>query len=283
MGAAIRIFDVEHGACAIFGVDTPAIAMIDCGHNSTTGWRPSDFLRNQMGRTHVDYLLITNVDQDHISDLANLTRSGITIGALISNANVSPQSLRAIKEQCGTLTADAEAYLAMRQNFGPPGSGMPIDQAMPGLSVRQYCHGVDRFQNTNDLSSVFFLSYGPFKILFPGDTEKASWHAHLGNSSFVQDLRSTTILVASHHGRESGFCSEIFEYLRPQAVVVSDKSIMHETQEMIPDYRQIISGNGILVTNEQRRRHVLTTRRDGDILFQVNDNLGNYRVTTGAS
>src|SRR5882672_9807922 len=51
----------------------------DCGYNETTGWRPGNFLRTALSRTHIDYLLITNVDQDHISDLDSVRRSGISI------------------------------------------------------------------------------------------------------------------------------------------------------------------------------------------------------------
>jgi hypothetical protein len=75
---------------------------------------------------------------------------------------------------------------------------------------------------------------------------------------------------------------EVFRYLQPQAVVISDKSIIHDTQEMVPDYRAKVRGDGILTTNEQGRRQVLTTRCDGDILFRVEPN-GNYTVTTHAT
>jgi hypothetical protein len=279
MAGKIRIFDVEHGACAMAGGNGPALAMIDCGDNQTTGWRPSTFIRARFPRRHIDYLLITNVDQDHISDLASLNPNGISIGALISNTTVSPATLRAIKQRGGPLTADAEAYLAMRSSGGPPGSAVPLSTAMSGFDLHQYVHGPHLFDDTNNLSSVFFLSYGPFKILFPGDIERAGWREHLANPAFVNDLSTTTVLVASHHGRESGYCAEVFNYLKPQVVVISDKSIVHDTQEI--DYRGVVQGNGVVVTNDPGRRRVLTTRNDGDIVFSITDNLGNYNVTTG--
>jgi hypothetical protein len=40
----LQIFDVEHGACALLTCDNGARLMIDCGHNSTTGWYPGDYL-----------------------------------------------------------------------------------------------------------------------------------------------------------------------------------------------------------------------------------------------
>jgi beta-lactamase superfamily II metal-dependent hydrolase len=273
----LRIFDVEHGACTMLAGPNDAMAMIDCGHNSTTEWRPSVFMRNTIGRSHLDYLLITNADQDHLSDLSTLLGSGITIGHLLTNTQVTPATLRWIKQRSGPVTSDTEALLHMRSTFGPPGSGTPIDGALGGVTVSVFNHSFPAF--TNDLSCAFFISFGPFKILFPGDLEKPGWRSHLQNPAFIADLRATTILVASHHGRESGFCEEVFQFLQPQAVVMSDKSIVHGTQEMVPQYRSKVCGDGISLTNQSERRHVLTTRCDGDIIFQVEEN-GTYLVTT---
>jgi beta-lactamase superfamily II metal-dependent hydrolase len=275
----LRIFDVEHGACTMLAGPNDAMAMIDCGHNRTTNWRPSLFLRNTVGRSYLDYLLITNADQDHLSDLSTLRESGIHIKHLMTNTQIPPATLRWLKQQSGPVTSDAEALLHMRSTFGPVGSGTPFDQALGGVTVRSFCHTFPAFTNTNDLSCAFFITFGAFKILFPGDLEKPGWKAHLHNPVFIAELHATTILVASHHGRKSGFCEEVFHFLRPQAIVISDKSIIHDTQEIVPQYRSRVWGDGIRVTNESDRRHVLTTRCDGDILFQVEDN-GNYWVTT---
>jgi hypothetical protein len=43
----IKLFDVEHGACAMLsplGATGGGLAMIDCGHNVSTGWRPSTYI-----------------------------------------------------------------------------------------------------------------------------------------------------------------------------------------------------------------------------------------------
>lgn len=277
----LRIFNVEHGACAILAGPNGALAMIDCGHNGTSGWRPSDFIKNELGRTDLDYLLVTNVDQDHISDLATFADSGITIRHMLSNTAVAPQTLRSIKEQCGSLTNDANTYLNMRTSFGIPGTGVPFNQAMGGINVSPFWHTYPAFQDTNNLSSVFFITYGSFKILFPGDVERAGWQAHLRNPNFVQELRTTTILVASHHGRESGYCEEVFDYCRPKAIVMSDKSVVHDTQETGNKYRSKTEG-GVRTTNNADTRFLLTTRSDGDIVFKV-DETGGFYVTTGVT
>src|SRR5262249_30177290 len=141
----LRIFDVEHGACAMLAGPNDAMAMIDCGHNSSTGWRPSEFLRNEVGRSYLDYLLITNPDQDHLSDLSTLQESGIFIRNLMTNWQVSPAELRWIKQQSGPVTSDAEALLHMRSTFGPPGSGTAFDQALGGVTLRSFGHSFPSF------------------------------------------------------------------------------------------------------------------------------------------
>ncbi len=69
----------------------------------------------------------------------------------------------------------------------------------------------------------------------------------------------------------------MFDYFTPQAIVVSDKSIVHTTQK--PQYQYAVADHGVLVSNTNRRRRCLTTRKDGWILFKVSEN-GNYTVTT---
>jgi hypothetical protein len=115
--------------------------------------------------------------------------------------------------------------------------------------------------------------------LFPGDLEAAGWQALLTNEYFCEELRKTTVLVASHHGRQSGYCEEIFQYCRPQVVVISDKPKMHATQETVPQYQNILSGEGVNVVGQWRKRHVLTTRNDGPIRFYVAST--NYTIEVG--
>lgn len=98
----LRIFDVEHGACAMLTGPNDALAVIDCGDNSTTGWRPSTYVRQSLNRTQIEYLLITNVDQDHISDLANLLDS-VNVQHFLTNTQVSPEVLEILKQASGPL------------------------------------------------------------------------------------------------------------------------------------------------------------------------------------
>jgi hypothetical protein len=83
------------------------------------------------------------------------------------------------------------------------------------------------------------------------------------------ELAGTSIFVASHHGRVSGCCEEIFELFRPEIVVISDDSLQFDTQETTDWYRQRCLGASLVVDPSQCR-YVVTTRKDGDVRIIVN-------------
>lgn len=250
--------------------------MIDSGHKS--GWRPSYSIRNELGRSHLDYLFITNADQDHMSDLEGLWDANISVGTLFANRSYTADQIRRIKLESGPLTRDAERYVSLCSSYTHPVTE-PFNECMGGITCTNFFNSYPSFTDTNNLSLVAFIEFCGFKILFPGDLEKEGWRALLNDHSFCRHLSETNILVASHHGRENGFCEEVFHHFTPRAVVISDKAKVHNTQETVPDYRRVISAQGVRVATTMKQRHVLTTRRDGWIQFRV-DNQGSFTIET---
>lgn len=276
----LRIWDVKHGACAMLchHVNGYAgrLAMIDSG--DTDGWRPSTHIRDELGRSELDYLFITNADQDHMSDLEGLWDVGIKVRTLIRNPHPPADELRKIKVARG-MSRDIERFLGIHASYNHPVTA-PFNDNMGGIVYRSYYNKFPAFGDTNNLSCAVFLEYAGFKILFPGDLEKPGWLALLAREDFRSELLETTVLVASHHGRDSGFCEELFDYCSPRAVVFSDKPVEHETQrEMSAEYRKHVVPGGVRVRTTMKDRHVLTTRRDGWIQFTV-DGDGNFFVDT---
>lgn len=276
----IIVWDVEHGACAmvqhVLDQTGGRLAMIDSGSKAT--WNPSSYITQALARPRLDYLFITNADQDHMSDLQGLWDAGIDIPVLFRNPSYSGEEMRAIKSLSGTLTADAKRYVAACSDFNLP-VAEPFDHYMGGITTNIFWNAYPTFTKTNDLSLVVFIKYAGFKMLFPGDLEKAGWQALMQRADFRAELVGTDVLLASHHGRENGFCAEIFEYFTPAAVVISDKPIEHQTQRMVPDYRRVVCDDGVFVRSTGKQRHVLTTRRDGWIQFNVMGD-GSYDIET---
>lgn len=277
----LRVWDVEHGACAMLQHVMPngrggRLAMIDSG--CTADWTPSRYIRQVLGLDRLDYLFITNADQDHMSDLQGLWDAGITVPVLFRNPSYTGDQMRHIKRAGGPLSPDAERYIAACSSFNQPVQ-QPFNTFMGGITVETFWNPYPQFTTTNDLSLVVFVEYAGIRILFPGDLERAGWRALLLHNDFRVALHRTELLVASHHGRENGFCREVFDVLKPAAVIISDKPIEHETQRMVPDYRAVVAQDGVLVRGASRRRHVLTTRRDGWIQLTVYGN-GRYAIDT---
>jgi hypothetical protein len=260
---------IQHAAPTPYGREQfGPLAMIDSGDTKT--WSPGRFIRSVLGRTTLDYLFITNADQDHMSDLRGLSQAGVTVDTLIRNASYTGTTMRAIKLGSGPLTGDAEWYVGACDSFNVPTS-RPFNECMNGIICETFCNPFPRFIDTNNLSLVVFVQYGGVTFLFPGDLERGGWLALLERPDFRTWLGRVSVLMASHHGRESGFCREVFDFCWPHAVVISDKPIVHDTQRTVPDYRAVVRDDGVIVRTTTKRRHVLTTRRDGSMQFEVND------------
>jgi len=70
-------------------------------------------------------------------------------------------------------------------------------------------------ENNNGI--VLAITTGNAKVVLSGDTEEQCW-----NAIDLRPLAAASILLASHHGRESGFCKQALDIIKPQRVVISD-------------------------------------------------------------
>lgn len=127
--------------------------------------------------------------------------------------------------------------------------------------------------DTNKLSQIVFVSYKNTIICVPGDLTSSAWDKILLKNDVTTLLKGTNIFIASHHGREDGFNENIFNYCKPECIVLSDKYIIHGTQEgMSSKYGNYVNGNGIILNgNNNDLRKTLTTRSDGHIWIRIND------------
>jgi beta-lactamase superfamily II metal-dependent hydrolase len=265
----IRIFDVAHGFCACLIADNGNVMLFDCGHNQETGFQPSTWLAAH-GCTRIDHLIIQNFDQDHVSDLPNIL-ARIPVTVLFRNPSFTPEQLSAIKIRSGPLTAAMQAAIAMHQTYVYPIQNPP---SFPNIDFQTFWNPYPTFTDTNNLSLVSFVKYDGMGIIFPGDLEDAGWTELLKNSLFQSQLAETNIFIASHHGRTTGYCAEVFKHCNPDIVLISDKEIIHDTQEQ--DYSA--HATGLLWNGGPEKRFVLTTRKDGMVTIKKSPGAG-YHVS----
>ncbi len=267
----IRIFDVEHGFCALVIADNNNLMLFDCGYNQKTGFQPSNYLLSK-NCTRIEQLLISNFDEDHLDNLPHLYNY-FDIRTLTINPSITPRELYHLKLRTGgSIAPGMDALLKMMKNYTPTIFGLPD---FAGIQLVHFCNKFPEFEDTNNLSLVSFLHYGDIHIVFPGDIEKKGWLHLLLDQKFRAHLSSVNIFIASHHGRESGYCEEIFNYCNPKIVIISDESIKYTTQKTIEKYRRDTSGFYINGFN----RYCLTTRSNGMISISQHPN-SNLKIST---
>ena len=250
-----EILNVGYASCAIL-VDGGHCALFDCG---ATGQGVSPYRRlAELGVRDVSWLSVSNYDEDHIAGLPAV-RHFHPIRALERNASVSAETLRAIKRKTGTISPAMSELLGMIETY--TGGGVAPASVFPRARWETFYNPYPSVQDTNGLSTVTFLDAGGLRVVLPGDLTAAGWRALLLNPRFRDHLAGVHVFVASHHGRQDGYCQEVFEVCSPAVVVVSDGPIRYTTQEMVATYARHASG----VPFGGQMRSVLTTRCDSSI------------------
>ncbi len=275
----IVIFNVELGQCIFFYPrnDHPEFGlMVDCGN--TPGFEPIDkildwnWLPEQTtgnpAKKILKNLTLTNYDQDHFSGLPYL-RQKVSIETTRLPKNISSEELKKIK---GEITKPIEEVIKLKNEFS---SSVTLDT--PYTKDTYYLNQSDfpgEEINTNKLSQIVFVTYKMTCVCIPGDLTTDAWEKHLKNKNIQEKLKQTQIFIASHHGREDGFNENVFKYCRPEVIILSDKDIIHKTQEgQTQTYAGQVEGNGIVLNEKiDKLRKVLTTRSDGHIWIRIEEN-----------
>lgn len=253
----IEIFDVEHGSCAVVTSPEGKRLMIDCGHNPARPWRPSVHYYGQQ----IEQLVIGNYDEDHVSDLEDLMKN-VSISFILRNSSVNASDLSRLKAENGMGSGIERLRTWMKAVEGKSG-GIPDLGTM--LHTYFYNYYPTDFDDENNLSVVSFIEWSGFRIVFPGDMEGPGWKTLLTRRDFADKLKHVNVFVASHHGRKTGYCDEVFDICNPQIVVMSDRDRVFDSQDTVSWYANRCQG----MNYYGRQRSVFTTRNDGNIRIDV--------------
>jgi beta-lactamase superfamily II metal-dependent hydrolase len=216
-----------------------------------------------MGVNAISRLFITNYDEDHISDLPRLL-DAVPVLLLHRNVGISPEQLYRLKLESGPISTAMTSLLGMMSayNTGPP----TLPPAFPDVQWSCYHHNYGRlYSDTNNLSLVTFLQCRNKRFFIPGDLEALGWRGMLQNPDFLRDLAGVDVFIAPHHGRESGYYRDAFDFCSPEVIVFSDGPMIHATQEMANTYGAHARG----VTFKGRTRRVLSTRNDNTFWWDL--------------
>jgi hypothetical protein len=219
------------------------------------------------GIRQLDEVIVTHPHRDHLDDIFNFD-------LLEPRVLRRPRHLSELEIRAGNLPGDSrvlDKYFEIDRRYsGPvPASNdpeAPLNNG--GARITSFLSITPARSNLNNHSFVTFITYAGSTICLPGDNESPSWRELLENPHFCHHLTLTNVLVAAHHGREAGYCEDIFEFCSPKLVVVSDGPLA-DTSAISKYYEKAI---GWPVASRSdgsvSQRYVLTTRKDGVIVAE---------------
>ena len=257
-------WNVQHGSAAL--VQTPNGQQIAIDLGAGEGFSPLRYMKFQMGVNRLDEVIVTHPHMDHIEDVLNFD-------LLDPRALLRPSHLTADDISSGHSTVAPEAaeiyqkYVEIDRKYTKPiqaidNPSIAINNG--GVSISSFLPTQSPKTNLNNHSIVTVIEYQGVKILSPGDNESPSWEELLANGSFKESIRGTHILVAPHHGRESGFHTGLFDHISPLLTIISDG----RTVDTSATSRYSTNTRGRRVrrrTGTYEDRKCVTTRNDGTI------------------
>ena len=259
MATELKIFNVRHGFCAAL-ISENNLILIDCGHDGER-FRPLQWLYSR-GHRHIDAMIISNLDQDHVSDI-KAVRDYFTVGSLVVNPTVDADTLRRIKVKGGRISDQMQIVINTLANTDLA-DVRRFPHRVNDTNLEFYCVYYPHETDTNNLSLVTFLEFGTSYIIYPGDLETRGWAKLLTVPQFIEKLRCVNVFIASHHGRVNGYYEDVFRYCQPEVVLISDKERTFTTQDH-DRYSKHASGVNFGTLLAPKMRKVMTTRNDGHL------------------
>ena len=267
-------WDVQHGSAAYIRTPNGKHIVIDLGTGSYEGntpFHPLLYLKYKHNVQQLDTVVITHPHRDHLDDIFNFDLLAPKV--LWRPAHLSETDVRQGNQSQDRAVIDK--YLEINSRYTEPVSPN-TDPFVPnnngGVTIQTFVSPNCARTNLNNHSLVTIVSYGGIKMIIPGDNEKPSWNDLLEREDFRVAIQGTHVLVASHHGRESGFSPALFDHISPYLTIISDGPAKETS--VSDRYAQRTQGWPVYKrssgTREQRK--CLTTRNDGVIVVKFGEN-----------
>ncbi len=268
------VWDVQHGNAIYMKTPNGMNFMFDIGTGSYSGgqeFSPLRYLKTRWGMDTLHYLVISHPHADHISDIKNMFELDLMAEVLL-RPHVDESLIWNSNQEKFREIIDKYLELSRRYTKDVSEEKNPIiPKNNGGVRISHFIQHKKGVSNINNHSVVSIVEYNDEKIILPGDIESPGWEALMENNDFLEAIEGTTIFVASHHGRESGFYKEIFEYFTPDIVIVSDGRFSNTS--VTDRYRRYSNGFNVKSRSNGniKTRYVLTTRKDGVIYIRINE------------
>lgn len=262
--AKIKVWDVELGLAVHIKAPNGKYIVIDLG--SKEGVAPLQSLNYK----HVGYMVITHPHHDHFSDIQNIGYAKPDVLWCVKSYS-REELMDGVQEKDKN---DFEKYCDFCDSYSfpltvekDPSLGMPFD----GLTAEVFQTICCDKSNKNDFSGIVVVKLGNAKVVVCGDNEKKSLEILMKRDSFKEAIADAYVLIAPHHGRESGYYDDFVAKVRPYLTVISDTS--KGTTSVTEMYDVHTRGYSVFncSTLRDEERKCLTTRRDGNISIEFGE------------
>lgn len=270
----IVFWDVQHGHSTYIKSPNGRHVIIDLGIGSwddnNQTFSPLLHLRNNWGVAQLDNVAITHPHLDHIDDILNfdlLSPKVFTRPTQITNNDV----MSGVRDQD---KPKFQKYCELHTRYNTP---IPVESennlynenVWGGMKIKVFSPETCDKANFNNHSLLFVVEYLNTKVVIPGDNEKCSFEELMKSDSFKTAVSNSEILLAPHHGRESGYYAEFVDLVNPLLTVVSDGRFCDTSANS--RYSAKSRGWDVLKKskNESSKRYCLTTNSDGEIFASI--------------
>ena len=274
----VIFYDVEHGSCCHIITPNNTHILVDVGSKANSSIVHHINKKYFGGRGgSIDELIITHPHEDHIYDIANLTK--ILHPRVLQRPTGAFDIVPALNTPTHISIAQAANKMNRTYTSPVPQGTLPTDPSVNGGVEFKIISPKEEWTSSEDVntySSIIVVQYNGYKFVLTGDNPASILKEmmRVNYRGIKEAVRNASVLLAPHHGRAGEFCQEFFDCVNPYLTVVSDKSIVHNTQT---DTAKLYNGRGAHLYGKDR--YVLTTRNDGTISFEVGQD--NCVVTLG--
>ncbi len=274
-------WNVEHGNAAY--VQTPTFKHIALDLGSEPDFSPLSFLKSQFRIDRLDEVIISHPHTDHLTDISCFDE--LSPSVLKRPKHLTENEIRAANRREDASIVDKYIEINNRYNVSPISreKNPELPENNGGVIFHTFMDTSSSTANINNHGIVTILEYLRCKIIFPGDIESPTWASLLQRRDFVMAISEADILIASHHGREAGFHSDLFKDFKPKLTIISDGRFRDTSATA--RYSGVSTGWTIHHRDQSlnsEERKCITTRNDGhiDIEISKNDNSKTYISVT---
>lgn len=261
----LKVWNVGEGNAVAIRFPNGKLAMIDA--HSTCAFNPVRVLKLS-GYEKIDWLFITHPHTDHFGALETITTLGMGPTVFVRVTSV-PDKLALEQNTDKELV---KKYIAMNNAYNGTvlcSQDYRNHENTGGVVIKAFFPDGRDTKELNNYSMVIVVEYAGTKIVCSGDCSPASLRDLLKDKSFALAVENAQVLIAPHHGRESGYCGEFVRKVAPALTVISDGP--GNTEVSSADAYGKASRGAKVVDSAGRVgvRNCLTTRNDGDIEVSV--------------